>query len=297
MKRLLLSILGLALLAAACGGGGQATPAPTATAPPVATATPTPTATPTEVPGGVYLALGDSLAYGSGASDREATAYAPLFYTYLQEQLGPTLEFVNLGVSGETTTSYMEGGQEAAALQLLAERNADADPANDVAVITINLGGNDIAELSEADSPCIQEGYFAEACIAAFTEILNQTRANFATILQSLRDAAGPDTLILILGYFNPYSGTGGQFDLPEAAILLDVINGEYTKAAEAVGGVFVPLDAFADRGPELTHVADASPSVHPNDTGYRVMADALIAAFEVATAPPTPTPTPTPIT
>ena len=66
------ALLALGLLAAACGGGG---------------------------PRGLYIALGDSLSEGSGASDPAATAFVPLVHQDLDEPY----ELLNLGHAGDTS--------------------------------------------------------------------------------------------------------------------------------------------------------------------------------------------------
>jgi lysophospholipase L1-like esterase len=100
----------------------------------------------------LYLALGDSLAAGVGASDPQVTAYVPRFYQLLRQQLGcqPTgqpschsLALRNLGVGGATSTTLL-ATQLPQALAELQARNGDPNPHNDVKVVTIDIGGNDL---------------------------------------------------------------------------------------------------------------------------------------------------------
>ena len=64
----------------------------------------------------VYLALGDSLVFGMGASDPATTAYVPLFHQFLVAEEDEDVVLNNLGVPGETSTSFINVGQLAAAL-------------------------------------------------------------------------------------------------------------------------------------------------------------------------------------
>ena len=106
---------------------------------------------------------------------------------------------------------------------------------------------------------------------------------NLPVILRALRVAAGQDTRILVLDYFNPYSGSGKPLDeVGDAA--LPALNDAIDTAAGSPGvdaEVVHLLDSFRGRAPELTHVMDPEEDFHPNDAGHRLIADLLIAAYE----------------
>jgi lysophospholipase L1-like esterase len=86
---------------------------------------------------GVYLALGDSLAAGFGANPA-GDAYVPRVFAYLRAAGRPRVErVVNLGISGETTSSFL-AGQLGQALQAI------NDPSTDVRYVTLDIGANDI---------------------------------------------------------------------------------------------------------------------------------------------------------
>src|SRR5687768_14000697 len=91
----------------------------------------------------LYVALGDSLAAGVGASDPARTAYVPLLFEYFMRpppenvRLPPTLSR-----PGETSDSFIAGGQLALALA------ATVDPTTDMRVVTLDIGGNDLLFLT-----------------------------------------------------------------------------------------------------------------------------------------------------
>ena len=88
----------------------------------------------------VYVALGDSLAFGIGATDPATTGYVPLFFEFLEDE-GDVEVLTNLSVPAETSGSMISGGQLAAAVATI------ADPDNDVEVVTLDIGGNDLLGL------------------------------------------------------------------------------------------------------------------------------------------------------
>jgi len=261
----------------------------------------------------LYLALGDSLAAGVGASEPAQTGYVGLVFDALQtEPASPygegELTLLNLGDPGETTTSMLaSGGQMEKALVEIESLKDDGIAGNEVAVITIDIGANDFIPLILGDSPCLPNP-LAEACQQAAASALTTFRSNFADIMRRLRAAAGPEVEIVAVGLYNPLSGTGGPFDaVGDAAV--ELFNSTVAEAAAEpdiqarLADVF-PL--FQDRGSELTHVAEVPPDVHPNDGGHYLMAQVVVTALglpagAVATppsgAPPAPTFSPTPST
>jgi acyl-CoA thioesterase-1 len=88
---------------------------------------------------GLYVALGDSLAYGIGASDRTRTAYVPLLFKYFKQPQTEKVRILrNLSRPGETSDSFIAGGQLGLAVAAIVE------PTTDTRVVTLDIGGNDL---------------------------------------------------------------------------------------------------------------------------------------------------------
>ena len=230
-----------------------------------------------------YIALGDSYAAGVGASS-SSDGYTPLFFSFLQDNKNESLSLRNLAVSGETTSSMIATGQLGVALAELRFRNQDSDPKNDAFVITIDIGGNDVLDLVNEGQPCAPPASISDAaCQSAVTKELPIVSQNLAAILRTLRVAAGPSVKILILDYFNPYSGTGKP--LEEAGdIVLPVLNSEIADVAATPGidaQVVKTFGAFEGKGAQLTNINGPDGDFHPNNDGYRLLADLLIAAYQ----------------
>jgi lysophospholipase L1-like esterase len=230
-----------------------------------------------------YLALGNSFATGAGASSDD-TGYVPLFFSFLEENRDEDLSLRNFAENGETTRSMIAEGQFGMALAELRFRNQDNNPKNDVFVITIDIGGNDIRDLAAEGKPCAPPASITGvACTAAVTDTLDAVSQNLTAILHSLRVAAGPEARILVLDYFNPYSGTGQP--LEEAGdMVLPLLNKEIADVAaspDVDADVVHTFAAFDGRGAELTNVTGPEGDFHPNDAGYRVLADLLIEVYK----------------
>lgn len=223
---------------------------------------------PKDASGGVYVALGDSFAAGSGASDPTTTSYVALVGAALRDRYGQGLEVRNLADGGATTQSLIDGQLDAATEALLA---------GDVLLVTITIGGNDLNELqSSPDTAACLADVRSPACPVA--ELLVGTEERLDTILGELR-AVGPDTVIVIELYPNLFSGTGHIFEEPadDAFAMLNEVIARVTERYDVV--LADPRAPFVGGGPDLTHLLDPTPDAHPNDAGHRAIAEAFLKA------------------
>lgn len=235
-------------------------------------------------PGPAYVSLGDSIATGEGAVDAKTLGYAGVFHGWLQQNYDEDIELHNFAVNGETSATMREEGQLAAAVAFIRERNSDGEPANDVAVITIDIGGNDLRAVIKPGKPCAPpKELTGRECVDAITKALDGSRANIPLALRELRVAAGPGAIIIAANSYNPYSGSGGAFDVP----LVDGVISGLNEIIEA-GATGIEVDAevagfntpFTGKSLELTGLATPGEDFHPNAAGHREMALETIRAF-----------------
>ena len=224
---------------------------------------------PPEGTGGTYLALGDSIAAGQGASDA-SSSYVALVAGALRERFGPELELRSLAAGGHTTQDLIDQQLPAA---------LDALRGGDVRLVTITIAGNDLYQYS-ADAPCLTDPS-DPAC--PLRDGLVGVEERLDLILGQLREA-GPETAIVIEAYPNLFSGTGHDFERP-AEIAFGLLN-EVIIDVACRHDVLVadPRLSFAGRGGSLTHTLDPTPDFHPNNAGHRAIADAFL---EVLGLPP----------
>ncbi|MHB8959483.1 MAG: SGNH/GDSL hydrolase family protein [Candidatus Limnocylindrales bacterium] len=235
-----------------------------------------------------YIALGDSLAWGDGASDPATTAYVPLLADYFAGTThAGAKQMANLAIRGETTGSLIDR-QLAPAVALI------DDPATDTRVVTISIGGNDLLNLiNERDDPCVVD-FGSATCQALLASGMVGVQENlpviFGTLQAALARDPGQEKLFVLLPY-NAFSGTGSSFEpivagglrgadgIVDCGALGVVANAGLDDLIGCSGAAMgaIPVDTypyFEGRGLELTHIGEGF-NIHPNDAGYALIAKA----------------------
>ena len=226
-----------------------------------------------------YLALGDSLAYGVGATDPAAQGYVPLIAGALRQsgRYGAVgLDVVNLGAPGAQSADLVAaGGQLERALQVIADRRASNGPG--VEIISLDVGGNDLLALATRDSPCFAEAA-GDVCRQQLGQMLSSLQRDLGRALRELRQAA-PNAAVYVLDLYNPYSGAGDPRE-----VIADI-------AVQQVNGVIAAVVADPQLNVRPARVYElfqghgqqwiAADGIHPNDSGHAVIAEVFLAAIE----------------
>lgn len=222
--------------------------------------------------GGVYLAMGDSVAAGENASDPERSDYVALVFDALRARYGDSLRLESLAVGGHTTQDLIEQ-QLPRALDLLHN--------GDVRVVTLTIAGNDLYVLAE--NPVCPTAPQDPAC--PFDDIIAETEGRLDTVLQELRNA-GPETAIVIQLYPNLFSGSGHAFEGP-ATYSFGRLNDVIEDVAASYDVIVAdPREEFEGRARELTGIFDSTADFHPNDAGYAIIAAAFLETLGLAVTP-----------
>lgn len=245
-------------------------------------------ATPQDGP--VHLALGDSVAAGSGATNPQL-AYVPRLAHKLtavdcregQARACPHLELQNISVGGAKSQDLIDEQLEPA-LAEITRRLADGDPSNDVEFITLTIGGNDV--FRPVIAAC--SGGVTPECMATIESTFGTYQANLAQILGSLR-ATAHGAEIAIMTYDNPLAGCYLSDLAPLADVVLegnpaaglpgglnDIIRG----VAHGVGGITV-VETYGLLGDG--DFVGGDDCLHPDDSGHRKIADAYWRALREA--------------
>ena len=185
----------------------------------------------------VYLALGDSLAAGQAAIEPtgsfestvrqwKARGFVGQFHEVLRDELDctdpargsgpdgcPRLQVVNLartgipgGPGGVTTATVLAPGDQLdRAVAILSDRNGNASPRDDVEVVSLTVGGNDL--FGPAVAACVPTTPGtppSPACAPTLATTFASFAASYETILSELREVAGDDVLLMTTTYYNP---------------------------------------------------------------------------------------------
>ncbi len=237
---------------------------------------------------GLYIALGDSLSEGSGASNAEKTAFVALVHA----GLGPGVELLNLGIAGNTSEDLISSGPLDRAIAKILEREQDGVAGNEVTIVTLEIGGNDLLSLFfelviTGVCPSVERGLQKPQCVDELSAVMHEYEANLETALDRL-DETGADFDLFLMTLYNPFSGKARLIDeLIELSLegmggtpfekgLHDIVRDQ----AEAHGAHLVDIYPLFD-GKGFDYIA--SDSIHPNDEGYRAIADALLSAIDGA--------------
>jgi lysophospholipase L1-like esterase len=224
-------------------------------------------------PGGVYIALGDSIAAGLVTTlprDRGYPALVEdLYRSWLAAQGSTTSRLANLGVAGETATSFVTGGQLD---RFAAEVKTARSDGSSIQLVSVSLGGNDILRLSRLAPAQRQAG-------------LDQFRASYPAALTAIRNALGDvHPTMVVTTYYDLSETDPTQHDTD--AWWLGQFNQVIRDTAAAQGMRVADLEpAFRGHIKEWTW----NPTdVHPNNAGHVEIARMVWQAGGIDTQPPT---------
>jgi len=216
-----------------------------------------------------YVALGDSIADGVGAS---RGGYVDLLFDDYKTNFG--VDFLSKQTSATATSTTLLKGLRTGAISRI-------DVRTDTRIVTIGIGAND---------------YLTGQCSSNWDEATScPFRSNLSSALDQLAGALGHDPgsePLIVMAYYNPAAGTAmepmldrellgangrvGLTDAGDDVGLNDVI---YQEAATRGDPVADPYPAFEARGQSLI----SADGLHPNDAGQQ----AIAAAFRAAADPP----------
>jgi lysophospholipase L1-like esterase len=268
----------------------------------------------------VHVVIGDSLPAGqqsvppavdfpTTAALWKANGFVAQFHRVLRDELTCSpgrphhrpgkgchaLELVNLSRTGipgvaagvTTATVLQPGDQLDQAVALIEKRNGNRTPRDDVRVVTVSVGGNDV--YGPAIQACVPP---TGSCLPTLEATFTGFETRYGEILATLRESAGPRAAILAMTYYNPLPFCAlGAADPATARALGDFIleggdiglgpmplgfNDRLRLVAVRYGAVVV--DTFGALGAgDFVGGADC---VHPDGDGHRVLAGVFARTF-----------------
>lgn len=262
-----------------------------------------------------YIAVGDSLAYGyqNGTLTPTGVAaypgYTQAVTQYLATQTGQSVDFIGLGIVGETTGTLIGNPDQSASnpslnsyyaspeTQLAALQTALA--AHPASLVTIQVGANDFLGLlndSDFQAAVFTNDTTTENTLIAATAAT--AASNYVPLLAAVK--ADPQANVLILGDYNPFlhlladnpshaSDPLYQLAFGIAPTLTAALNATVATAANKAGYQFVDVgNAFASYSGSDPLVLDTEVplNIHPTDAGYAVIAGQVERALAPAPEP-----------
>ena len=240
-----------------------------------------------------YIALGDSVAFGEtdfahnpSYGDR---GYVSLYANSLAASNGGVRpNVVNLGVDGETSTSFLSGGQAAAPQNLnysssstsqntllVSQLAAAQASGNTIGAVTVSLGANDLfAVVNQANFFSMSPAQQQSALLGSMSTVQN----NYTALLTEIH-ALAPHAAVSLVGYYNPYPAVPGSPVTPLAGPAIQLLNAVIAGQAAAFGAKYIDTyTPIMGHEAQLTHITDkpAGLNVHPNDAGYAAIANAI---------------------
>ncbi len=225
-----------------------------------------------------------------------ASGYANDLVT-IEAAQGVTLQLLQTGCPGESTTTMLFGGDHCYAspiTQLTSDVAFLQSHRDQAGIVTVDLGFNNVVKcikLSTGVSTCLNQG-------------LATVRRELPVIMSTLVAAAGPDVHFVGVGHYDPFlaSALHGVAGEAKAATSLDAMTSLNRTLSTIYQSFLIPTANVArafknfDRTPTLlagagtvaTNVAETcsltwmcqlapfGPNLHPNDDGYEVIASVI---------------------
>jgi lysophospholipase L1-like esterase len=215
----------------------------------------------------VYVALGDSIAYGVGSSLPDRRGYPALLSEHLHEFTGSEVLLHNLAVPGETATSFLDNGQLESFNEII---DTLVEQRRTISYVTISLGGNEMLAQRYASTLERQQA-------------LGEFRSSLDQAVSRVKAEVGSNTTIVLTTY---YDLSEGDTVVPSSdAWWIEEFNSVIRDVAIRYDARIANIDdAFRKQIDQLTLYPY---DVHPNNQGYRAIARTLWSALALDTDAP----------
>ncbi|KGX92531.1 hypothetical protein N781_17300 [Pontibacillus halophilus JSM 076056 = DSM 19796] len=210
-----------------------------------------------------YVALGDSLAEGVNDQGEKGKSYAD----YIAER------FEEDGTGVDFKKEYATAGFTSEDLRNQLKKREVKHQVKEADLITISIGANDFLSLVKKD----ENGkirFKPEDLAPTLAHIQENVRESIASIRKLNKEAD-----IYVSGYYYPFPHMKNK-DLSNT--LKEVtrwLNGTIQDVVEKEGATYVPVFEKFEEDP-TTYVPNPK-NIHPNEAGYRVMAEAFFDVYE----------------
>jgi lysophospholipase L1-like esterase len=213
----------------------------------------------------IYVALGDSLAVGTGASYK---GYVDRYADYLRAATSTQVSVINLGQDGQTSSEL---------LHALRNDAYSRHAVSTASVITFNTGLNDLGHAGEAYENGTCGGSDNQDCLRAAVESFKENWDAIIAQLLSLRSSSSTIIRTIGIGHtpkifvddaITTWPSEGKIKDIRSLEPYVEEVN--YHIATTTADKDVPYVEIYLEKG----HVNPDG--VHPNDEGYQVVAEQL---------------------
>jgi len=188
------------------------------------------------------LILGDSVARGCGSSKG---GFGSILISLIEERSGRKVQLTNLGVDGLTSGGLVD----------IVKEKETKDAISRADLIILNIGGNDLLELFTTGGP--------NKVIKEFRQTKKIFKQNLLYIKETIR-TINPDAALIANGLYNPCEKEYTYYSVAGQLIK------NWNKTYRCSNSIFVDTYSLNREG---IYWAD---EVHPNDEGYKILADLI---------------------
>ncbi|RAP75838.1 GDSL-type esterase/lipase family protein [Paenibacillus montanisoli] len=209
-------------------------------------------------PAPYYAALGDSIAFGIGATGWKG--YVPRLKSYM---------------TGATLSNQSFPGDKSSQLLSKIKSNLFTRAAlKKATVITISIGGNNLLGCASSNYTVINAAC-AEAGIAGFS-------SDLPNILKEIRNL-NPSAPIVLMTLYNPYLKNDSNYLTADGYItrINNIMNDTLNNGAAKIAYNYSTVDVYGSFGSgvngdtcKLTHFCESTRDPHPKDAGHQLIAD-----------------------
>lgn len=207
-----------------------------------------------------YVALGDSIATGTGAK----YGYTKRYSDYLEDKYSKPIEYVNLGKNGWTSKQLLDALKNRASFRNHF-KNAD--------VVTINIGGNDILYCLARAKMRLGGGEDNEQC---YRDTLKSFKKNLEEIFNEIRSLTPLKTKILTVTNYSAFKNWDNDILIMRKYSLEA---NEFIRKLSSEMGIALGDVANKFNGENLSHPANGLlfvDKIHPNEKGHKAIAEVL---------------------
>jgi lysophospholipase L1-like esterase len=212
-----------------------------------------------------YVALGDSLAAGSGAY----RGYVPRYADYINSDTDVQVELINQGQSGQTSAQLLYALRNDSALR---------QALSTAAVITFNVGLNDLGHAGEAYENGTCGGADGQDCLRAAVETFKENWDAIMAELLSLRSTGNAIIRTTGIGYIpyvfyvdEPTDTWPSEGKIDDFQVFEPYVNEINRHIATTTANTEILYSGVC-----LDKEAVNPDGVHPNDKGHEIIADQL---------------------